>query len=87
MEESLLQQILVTDQCKLQDLPAGLEKWDELVRGYEGASRAERRQQLLMKTDEDIKNAALEALVPSELEQHLAMNQPCTTDHVRAGSK
>ena len=34
--------------------------------------------------DEDIKTAALEALVPSELEQHLAM---CTTDHVRAGSE
>ena len=34
--------------------------------------RVERRQQLLMRTS--IKTAGLEALVPSELEQHLAMN-------------
>ena len=37
-----------------------------------GADRAGQRQQPL---DEDIKTAALEALVPSELEQHLAMNR------------
>ena len=33
MEESaeLVRQILVLDRCKLQDLPAGLKKWEELV--------------------------------------------------------
>ena len=32
---ALLRQILVADRCKLQDFPAGLEKWEELVRRYE----------------------------------------------------
>ena len=32
---ALLRQILVPDRCKLQDLPAELEKWEELVRRYE----------------------------------------------------
>ena len=47
-----------------------------------GPSRAERRPAAL---DEDIKTAALKALVPSELEQHLAMNRarPITHEQVR----
>ena len=32
---ALLRQILVPDQRKLHDRPAGLEKWEELVRRYE----------------------------------------------------
>ena len=32
---ALVRQILVPDRCKLLDLPAGLEKWEELVRRYE----------------------------------------------------
>ena len=32
---ALLRHILVPGRCKLQDLPAGLEKWEELVRRYE----------------------------------------------------
>ena len=43
-----------------------------------GADRAEQRQQPL---DEDIKTTALEALVPSELEQHLAMNRARLTTY------
>ena len=79
---ALLRQILVPERCKLQDLPAGLEKWEELVRRYEkrraGGSTAA--------LDDDIKTAALEALVPGELEQHLAMNRAriTTYDQVRA---
>ena len=59
---------MVPDRCKTQDLPAGLETWEELVFRSE-RSRASGND------DEDIKTAALEALVPSEQEQPLAMNR------------
>ena len=62
----------VADRCKLQDLAAGLEKWEELVGRYE---RSKTSGTTLTALDVDIKTAALEALVPSELEQHLAMNR------------
>ena len=69
---ALLRQILVPDRCKLQDLPAGLEKWEELVRQYEWSKSSGTTTTAL---DDDIKTAALETFVPSELEQHLAMNR------------
>ena len=69
---ALVRQILVPDRCKLLDLPAGLEKWEELVRRYERRKSSGTTTAAL---DEDINTAALEALVPSELEQHLAMNR------------
>ena len=65
---ALLRQILVPDRCKLQDLPACLEKWEELVRRYDRSKPSGTTTAAL---DEDIKTAALEALVPSELEEHL----------------
>lgn len=78
----LLRQILVPDRCKLQDLPAGIEKWEELVRRYE----KRRAGGTVTSLDDDIKTSALEALVPQELEQHLAMNRARlpTYDNVRA---
>ena len=63
-------QILLPDRCKLQDLPAGLEKWEELVRRYEWNKSCG-----TTALDDDIKTAALEALVPGEVEEHLAMNR------------
>ena len=68
---ALLRHILVPDGCKLQDLPAGLTKWVELVRRYERSKSSGTTAAAL---HEDMKTAALDALVPSELEQHLAMN-------------
>ena len=68
---AFLQQILVPDRCKLHDLPAGPEKWEALVRRYERSKSSGTTTTAL---DEDIETAALEAL-PSELEQHLAMNR------------
>ena len=68
---ALLRQILVPERAKLADLPVALEKWEELVCRYE-----KRRAGGAVQTmDDDIKTAALEALVPNELEQHLAMNR------------
>ena len=69
---ALLRQILVPYRCKLQDLPARLEKWEALVRRYE---RSKSSGTATAAHDEDIKTAALEALVPNELDQHLAMNR------------
>ena len=69
---ALLRQLLVPDRCKRQDLPAGLEKWEELVHRYERSKSSGATTTAL---DEVIKRAALEAVVPSELEQHLAMNR------------
>ena len=60
--------MLVPDRCKLQDLPAGLEKWKELARRYE---RSKSSGTTTTAIDENIKTAA----VPCELEQHLAMKR------------
>ena len=66
-----LKQILVPERAKLTELPAALEKWDELVRRYT-RPRAGGEQQ---KLDEDILVSSLESLVPADLEQHLAVNR------------
>ena len=52
--------------------PAGLAKLEELVRRYERSKSSGTTSAAL---DDDIKTAALEALVPSELAQHPAMNR------------
>eukprot|EP00971_Amphidinium_carterae_P263424 5226408-Amphidinium_carterae.1 len=69
--------------AKLEGLPLALERWDDLVRRYEKRRAGGDPAQTL---DGDIKVAALEALVPVELEQHLAMNRARlpTYDKVRA---
>ena len=76
-----LRQILVPDRCKLQDLPAGLAKGEELVRRYERSKSSG-----TTTSAQDITSAALEALVPSELEQHFAMNRArlITNEQVRS---
>ena len=75
--------ILVPDRCKLQDLSARLQKWEELVRRYDRSKSSGTRTAAL---DEDIKTAALEAFFPSELEQHLDMNRarPMTSKQDRS---
>ena len=64
--------MLVPDRCKVQDFPAGLEKCEELVRRYE---RTKSSGTMTKALDDDINTAALEARVPSELEQHFVMNR------------
>ena len=56
--------------CKI--FPQDSRNWDELARRYEKSNSSGTTTAAL---DEDIKTAALGALVPSELEQHLAMNR------------
>ena len=69
--------------CKLQDIPAGLEKWDELVRRYE---RSKSSGTMTVGLDEDIKTAALENPRPRRVGA-ASCHAPCRIDHVRAGSK
>ena len=69
---ALLRQILVLIGANCKIFPAGIEKWEELVRRYERSKSSGTTAAAL---DEDIQIAALEALVPSALEQHLAMNR------------
>ena len=73
-----MRQILLSARCRLQDLRAGFEKWEELVRRYERSKSSGTTTPAL---DVDIKTAALEALVPSELERHLAMNHARLITH------
>ena len=81
---ALLRQILVPDRCKLQGFPAGLEKKEGLVRRYERSKS--RGTTTVTLNEEDFTTAALEALVPSEMEQHLDMNRArlITFAHVRS---
>ena len=68
----LLRSIINPGRCRLEDLGSALERWEELVVRYERRrDDSGRRSQV----PEDIKMAALESLVPEDLEKHLFLNQ------------
>ncbi|CAK0857642.1 unnamed protein product [Prorocentrum cordatum] len=67
----LLKQIMNPQRCTLSDLYAKLEEWEELIRRYE-RKKADGMGKVV---DDDVKVAALETMVPEELELHLAMNK------------
>ena len=68
----ILRQIVQPERAKLTELPGALEKWDGLLRRYQ---KRRAGGEVMQPVDDDIKISALEGLVPSELEQHLAMNR------------
>ena len=70
---ALLQAILHPHTCRnANELPATLEKWEDLVRRYERRKDlAGNRNQLA----EDIKMGLLEAIVPADMRQHIYMNR------------
>ena len=55
---------LYPDRCELQEVPAGLDKWDELVRSYE---RSRASGTTITTPDEDIKSSAHEVFVPKRV--------------------
>ena len=57
--------IISPGRCSLLELQAGIERWETHVARYE---------KLKGKTDDEIKRAGLESLVPKELENHLIFN-------------
>ena len=68
----LLRSIIDPGRCRIDDLGSALERWEELVVRYERRrDDSGRRSQV----PEDIKMAALESLVPEDLEKHLFLNQ------------
>ena len=62
---TLLRTIISPERCSLQELQAGIERWEFYVGRYE---------KLKGKMDDEIKRAGLESLVPEELEKHLIFN-------------
>ena len=64
--KNLLRAVLQPGRSSLEDLSASLERWEDLVRRYE---RSRDSNGMLSMLSDDIKQAALEALVPAELEK------------------
>ena len=63
---NLLRTIISPGRCSLLELQAVIERWESYVSRYE--------KKLKDKSDDEIKLAGLEALVPEELEKHLMLN-------------
>ena len=66
---------LFPDRCELQDVPAGLGKWDELVRLYE---RCRASGTTITTLDEEIKSSAHEFFVHQRVGAILYHEQACT---------
>ena len=71
-KRNLLRAIISPGRCRLEELGQALEKWEEMVVRYERRRDDQGRRELV---PEAIKMAALESLVPEDMEKHLLMNQ------------
>ena len=65
-KRNLLRTIMSPGRCSLLELQAGIERWESYVSRHQ--------EKLKDKSDDEIKLAGLEALVPEELEKHLILN-------------
>ena len=69
---NLLRSLISPQRCtKAEDLPATLERWEEQCGRYSRTKGPDGQRRTLA---EDVKMAALESIVPVELEQHLQFN-------------
>ncbi|CAK0894978.1 unnamed protein product, partial [Prorocentrum cordatum] len=75
---SILRSIMDPGRAKLQDLQAAIERLEELMRRYESRRDTAGQRRTLA---EDIKMAALEAMLPDELERHVQMNKNRITSY------
>ena len=64
-KRNLLRTVISSERCSLQELQAGIERWESKVVRYE---------ELKGKLDDEIKRAGLESLVQEVLEKHLIFN-------------
>ena len=64
-KRNILRAIIFPGRCSLQELQAGIERWETYAPRYEKVKG---------KMDDEIKRAGLESLVPEELEKHLIFN-------------
>ena len=71
-KRNLLKSIINPPKCKTEELSGCLERWLDAIKKYE-----RRKNQLGQRAtlDEDIKLAALEMLVPADLENHMVLNK------------
>ncbi|CAK0855964.1 unnamed protein product [Prorocentrum cordatum] len=65
-KRNLLRTILNPGRCRIDDLQASIERWENYVSRYE--------KKVNHAMDDELKLAGFEALVPEELEKHLIMN-------------
>ena len=71
-ESNLLKQIIAPPRCTYPELQGALERWKEPVRRYE---RRRDDNGVAGKLDADIKLSAIELLVPTDIENHPALNK------------
>ena len=74
----LLRSTIAPPRVHMSELGQALEKWEELVSRYESRKDACGVRE---KIPEDVKMAAIEAMVPQDLEKHLLYSQPRMTDY------
>ena len=70
-KRALLKSIISPPRCRLEKLQGCLERWQEQVRKYEKMRNHEGFRE---KVTDDVKQAALEMLVPTDIENHLVLN-------------
>ena len=68
----MLRAIISPQKQKLENLPAAIEEWADAVRTYEKRKDSMGRRTTIA---DEIKMAALEAMLPQELEAHIQLNQ------------
>jgi len=71
-KRNLLKSIIAPPRVKLEELAGCLERWQEQVRKYEKRRNDAGERE---KVSDDVKMAALEMIVPTDLENHLVLNK------------
>ncbi|CAE7515888.1 unnamed protein product [Symbiodinium natans] len=71
-KRTMLRAIISPQKQKLENLPQAIEEWADAVRTYEKRKDSAGRRTTLA---DEIKMAALEAMLPQELESHIQLNQ------------
>ena len=64
--------MLSPGRCKLEELAGALERWEEAVKRYESRKDDDGHRERL---SDSVKMSALESLLPTELEEHVLLNQ------------
>ena len=71
-KRNLLKSVIAPPRCKAEELAACLERWNQQMKRYERRKDPNGNYE---KISDDIKQAALEMLVPEDLENHLVLNK------------
>ena len=77
-KRNLLKQVLSPGRCKMEELAGALERWEEAVSRYERRKDDTGNREHL---SDSVKMAALESMLPVELEEHAMLNQTRLTTY------